>query len=164
MCPSWTQCHTGCKCSPASTYSADLCFEAEIIGFSGLYFFFNLSLTLYNKAVLASFPFPWSLTCMHSLCAAIGSFAAYKRGYFKRSSTLTARDQLVLVAYSSLYTVNIAVSNLSLNLVSVALHQVIRSTGPIFTILITLALFNKQYQLRTYLSLVPVIVGVGLAT
>ena len=121
-------------------------------------------MTLYNKIALVSFPFPWSLTCIHSLCATIGSYAAYRRGYFKRSAALTAKDQAILVAYSSLYTINIAVSNLSLNLVSVALHQVIRSTTPIFTIIISVVLFSKQYQMRTYLALVPVILGVCLAT
>jgi drug/metabolite transporter (DMT)-like permease len=74
------------------------------------------------------------------------------------------RENLILVAFSSLYTINIAVSNLSLNLVTVPLHQVVRSTTPLFTILISVCLFGKSYLFETYMSLVPVIIGVCLAT
>ena len=129
-----------------------------------LYFFFNLSLTLYNKIALTSFPFPWTLTCLHSLAATIGSWAAYKRGYFQRSAALQLREQLVLMVFSTLYTVNIAISNLSLNLVSVPFHQVVRSTTPLFTMIICICMFKKTYLLQTYLSLIPVIAGVCLAT
>lgn len=74
------------------------------------------------------------------------------------------RETLILVAFSSLYTVNIAVSNLSLNLVTVPLHQVVRSTTPLFTIVISILLFGKSYLFQTYMSLVPVVIGVCLAT
>lgn len=129
-----------------------------------LYFFFNLSLTLYNKFALVSFPFPFSLTCIHSLAAFIGSYFCYQRGYFTRVQSLGMRETLILVAFSSLYTINIAVSNLSLNLVTVPLHQVVRSTTPLFTILISILLFGKSYMFQTYMSLVPVVIGVCLAT
>ena len=39
-----------------------------------LYFFFNLSLTLYNKSVLIHFPFPYTLTAIHALCGTIGTW------------------------------------------------------------------------------------------
>lgn len=130
-----------------------------------LYFFFNLALTLYNKIALNTFPFPWSLTCIHSLCAWFGTRQAERRGYFASSgTTLGQKETLTLVAFSTLYTVNIAISNLSLNLVSVPLHQVVRSTTPLFTILISIVAFRKSFLTATYLSLIPVIVGVGLAT
>lgn len=129
-----------------------------------LYFFFNLSLTLYNKFALVSFPFPFSLTCIHSLAAFIGSYFCYSRGYFTRVQSLGLRETLILVAFSSLYTINIAVSNLSLNLVTVPLHQVVRSTTPLFTIVISILMFGKSYLFQTYMSLVPVVIGVCLAT
>lgn len=130
-----------------------------------MYFFFNLALTLYNKIALNTFPFPWSLTCIHSLCAWFGTRHAERRGYFTSSgTTLGQKETLTLVAFSTLYTVNIAISNLSLNLVSVPLHQVVRSTTPLFTILISIVAFRKTFLTATYLSLIPVIVGVALAT
>lgn len=104
------------------------------------------------------------MTCIHSLCASIGSYTCYKRGYFKRSVSINKRDHVTLLLYSSLYTINIAVSNLSLNLVSVPTHQVVRSTTPLFTIVISIILYKKTYLKEIYLSLIPVIFGVCLAT
>lgn len=83
-----------------------------------LYFAFNLGLTLYNKFVLQGFPFAWTLTGVQMLSGSIGSRIALSRGYFT-PATLTTKENLTMLAFSFLYTINIAVSNLSLHLVTV---------------------------------------------
>jgi drug/metabolite transporter (DMT)-like permease len=50
------------------------------------------------------------------------------------------------------------------NLVTVPFHQVVRALTPIFTIAINAVFFQQNYGKMTYLSLIPVISGVGLAT
>lgn len=81
----------------------------------GLYFFFNLSLTLYNKIILAlyDFPFPWTLTAIHTLCGAIGSYIFWKLKIFTPAQ-LGEQENMVMLAFSVLYTINIAISNVSL--------------------------------------------------
>jgi hypothetical protein len=69
-----------------------------------------------------------------------------------------------LVAFSVLFTVNIAMSNVSLAMVSVPFHQIIRSTTPVFAILIHRIIYARSYSTATYLSLVPLIMGVALTT
>jgi hypothetical protein len=49
-------------------------------------------------------------------------------------------------------------------MVSVPFHQIMRATCPLFTILIYQVFFSRRYALITYLSIVPVMLGVGLAT
>lgn len=49
-------------------------------------------------------------------------------------------------------------------MVSVPFHQIMRSTCPIFTILIYRFIYGRTYSQATYISLIPVILGVGLAT
>lgn len=49
-------------------------------------------------------------------------------------------------------------------MVSMPFHQILRSTTPIFTILIYRLRYNRAYSTRTYLSLIPIVVGVGFAT
>lgn len=49
-------------------------------------------------------------------------------------------------------------------LVSVPFHQILRSTTPAFAILIYRVVFNRSYSHATYLTLIPIIFGVGLAT
>ncbi|KAF1838433.1 TPT-domain-containing protein [Decorospora gaudefroyi] len=127
------------------------------------YFLFNLSLTFYNKAVMGSFPFPWLLTAVHTGSAALGSLIFLWCGHFTLTR-LSAREHLAHYLFSLLFTLNIAMSNLSLAMVSVPFHQIMRATCPLFTILIYRVIFSKRYPLITYASIVPVIVGVGLAT
>jgi drug/metabolite transporter (DMT)-like permease len=66
--------------------------------------------------------------------------------------------------FSVLYAINIAISNVSLAHVSLAFHQLLRSATPAFTIITELALFRKTRTLSIYLSLLPVVLGIGLAT
>jgi hypothetical protein len=83
-----------------------------------LYFCFNLGLTLYNKGVLIHFPFPYTLTALHALCGTFGGLILLKNGAFVPAK-LSDVDNLALVAFSVLYTINIAVSNISLQLVTI---------------------------------------------
>ncbi|KAL5487472.1 hypothetical protein ACEPAI_5580 [Sanghuangporus weigelae] len=128
-----------------------------------LYFLSNLSLTLYNKFVLVRFPFPYTLTALHALCGAVGGYILMERGVFE-PRTLSTSESAVLVAFSVLYTVNIAVSNLSLGLVTVPFHQVVRAATPIFVMAISYAFLSTRYTAKKLVSLLPVIAGVGFAT
>lgn len=83
-----------------------------------LYFFFNLSLTLYNKVVLVHFPYPYTVTALHALCGAIGGWSLLAQGLFVQKR-LTTSDNIALVMFSVLYAMNIAISNVSLTLVTV---------------------------------------------
>lgn len=49
-------------------------------------------------------------------------------------------------------------------LVSVPFHQIVRSSTPAFAVAIYRVVFNRTYSTATYLSLLPIIFGVGLAT
>lgn len=78
-----------------------------------LYFALNLFLTLFNKAILIDFQFPWILTAVHTFCSAIGATTLRMRGSFKPSQ-LSLKENMVMLAISVLYTINIAISNVSL--------------------------------------------------
>ncbi|KAF2238916.1 TPT-domain-containing protein [Viridothelium virens] len=127
------------------------------------YFMLNLCLTIYNKAVLGRFPYPWLITTLHTSFGAAGCSVLLARGHFKLTR-LTMRSHAILVGFSFLYTINIAISNVSLAMVSVPFHQIARSTCPIATILIYRAVYSRRYSNATYLSLIPIIAGVGMAT
>ncbi|GAA5861571.1 hypothetical protein JCM3774_002630 [Rhodotorula dairenensis] len=128
-----------------------------------LYFMFNLGLTLFNKLVLQGFPFAWTLTAIQMLSGTIGTQIALHRGAFTQAH-LTTKENGIMIMFSGLYTINIAVSNLSLGLVSVPFHQVVRAMTPLFTIMLSMVLFRKRHSRQTYLSLIPVVAGVAFAT
>lgn len=83
-----------------------------------LYFCFNLGLTLYNKGVLIHFPFAYTLTAIHALFGTVGGVLFLKAGMYT-PKRLSHSDTMALAAFSVLYTVNIAVSNLSLEMVTI---------------------------------------------
>ncbi|KAI8337624.1 TPT-domain-containing protein [Chlamydoabsidia padenii] len=129
----------------------------------GAYFILNLSLTLYNKAILLDFRYPWSLTAIHTFCGSVGCYLLYAFGVFTPAK-LKDNENMVMLMFSVLYTINIAISNVSLSLVSVAFHQVIRAMTPVFTVMISIAFLQKSYSNMIYLSLLPVVLGVAFAT
>jgi len=135
-----------------------------------MYFATNLGLTLYNKAVLqyASFHLPWLLTALHSICSFFGSFIFVTLGcggqHKSSAEANSRRGMATLFALSVLYTVNIAVSNISLDMVTLAFHQLVRSTTPVFAVVLSLMFNLKSFSTDTYLALTPVVLGVIMAT
>ncbi|KAG5645152.1 hypothetical protein DXG03_006775 [Asterophora parasitica] len=128
-----------------------------------LYFALNLSLTLYNKSLLITFPFPYTLSALHALCGSIGTLILVRTGS-SPVPRLNAHETLILLAFSGLYTVNIIVSNLSLGLVTVPFHQVVRASTPFFTILFSTLILGTRSSRPKLLALLPVVAGVGFAT
>lgn len=84
-------------------------------------------------------------------------------GYFKMSR-LGRRENLSLVAFSALFTANIAVSNLSLAMVSVPFYQTMRMLTPMFTIILYRVWYNRGYSAMTYASLLPLVIGAAMTT
>lgn len=78
-----------------------------------IYFALNLLMTLSNKAVMQAAKFPWLLTTTHTLATAVGCAILLLTGHFK-TTRLSSQDNLMLVLFSSLFALNIAVSNVSL--------------------------------------------------
>jgi len=62
---------------------------------------------------MAQFPFPYLLTGIHAACGSLGCMFFYYRGTFTLTR-LTDRENLTLLLFSTLYTINIAISNVSL--------------------------------------------------
>lgn len=91
---------------------------------------------------------------------------------------LTTKESMILAAFSVLYTINIAVSNISLQLVTVPVsrltpiqerqltsqfHQVVRASTPLFTIIISTVVLRTRFSAMKLVSLLPVVAGVGFA-
>lgn len=129
----------------------------------GFYFLCNVALTIYNKLILGKFPHPWLLTALHTGSASVGCYILRMRGAIPRTH-LNWNEEMKLVALSVLFTINIAISNVSLAMVSVPFHQIVRSTTPVVTVAAYRLLFGRSYSNETYLSLIPIVLGVGMTT
>lgn len=122
------------------------------------------------------------LTGIHTFCCALGCYISVYGLKLFYPATLNSEERWIMIAFSFLYTINIvtltylyliinnfiitfqAISNVSLSMVTVPFHQVVRATTPVFTILLSILFLSKRFSVSIYISLIPVIVGVALAT
>ncbi|ORY52901.1 TPT-domain-containing protein, partial [Rhizoclosmatium globosum] len=77
------------------------------------------------------------------------------------------KDQLIVLLFSFLYTANIAFSTISMSMVSLAFHQIVRSMNPVVTLGMEFLFLGKWRQgvpSDIVSSLGVIIFGVGLAT
>jgi drug/metabolite transporter (DMT)-like permease len=136
--------------------------------------------TLLNKAAFATvdFHYPYFLSFVHMVCNSIGSqfvFWSLERdvksgqtGIFQRLLGKIVRKDLddtgkkYIIAFSVIFSLNIAIGNVSLRHVSVNFNQVMRSLVPAITILIGL-LLGKNISSNRIISVVPVVIGVAMA-
>eukprot|EP01132_Coremiostelium_polycephalum_P000443 gene443-561_t len=65
---------------------------------------------------------------------------------------------------SILFCSNIVLGNVSIRWVPVSFMQTIKSSVPLFTVVLQVAFFQKTFSRDVYLSMVPIVGGVGLAS
>lgn len=141
----------------------------------------NIGVTLLNKASFATvdFHYPYFLSFVHMVCNSIGSVIIFRSiehdartgttGFFQSLLGTINRKQLddsgrkKILGFSVIFSLNIAVGNVSLRHVSVNFNQVMRSLVPAITIAIGLCL-GKDISNKRIISVIPVVMGVAMAT
>ena len=140
----------------------------------------NVGVTLLNKAAFATvdFHYPYFLSFVHMVCNSLGSqmvFMSLKHdkatghtGLFQRllgnieRQDLESTGKRSIIAFSVIFSLNIAIGNVSLRHVSVNFNQVMRSLVPAITIIMGLIL-GKHISSNRIVSVIPVIAGVAMA-
>eukprot|EP00526_Cylindrotheca_closterium_P018694 CAMPEP_0113609150 /NCGR_PEP_ID=MMETSP0017_2-20120614/4329_1 /TAXON_ID=2856 /ORGANISM="Cylindrotheca closterium" /LENGTH=362 /DNA_ID=CAMNT_0000517931 /DNA_START=55 /DNA_END=1142 /DNA_ORIENTATION=+ /assembly_acc=CAM_ASM_000147 len=140
----------------------------------------NIGVTLLNKASFSTvdFHYPYFLSFVHMVCNSIGSVIVFRSiekdartgrtGFFQSLLGTINRKKLkdsgrkYIVGFSVVFSLNIAVGNVSLRHVSVNFNQVMRSLVPAITILMGLCL-GKYISNRRIIAVIPVVIGVAMA-
>lgn len=99
------------------------------------------------------------LTAVHLGCTGVMSQGMKLAGAYDATS-ITFQQVKSLVLFSLIFTINIWVSNFSLMAVSVAVHQVFRTTIPLFTMGLSYLLYQESYPMRMLPAIGCVILGV----
>jgi len=141
----------------------------------------NIGITLLNKASFATvdFHYPYFLSFLHMVCNSIGSAFIFrsikkdteagKTGFFQSLLGTITRKKLdkngrkYILAFSVIFSLNIAIGNVSLRHVSVNFNQIMRSLVPAITITMGLCL-GKDISKNRIIAVVPVVMGVAMAT
>jgi len=140
----------------------------------------NVGVTLLNKAAFATvdFHYPYFLSFVHMVCNSIGSQMVFmslgkdeisgNTGIFQRLLGRVERKSLdsvgkrSIIGFSVIFSLNIAIGNVSLRHVSVNFNQVMRSLVPAVTIAMGFCI-GKEISSGRIISVIPVIVGVAMA-
>jgi len=149
----------------------------------------NIAVTLLNKMAFATvnFKYPYFLSAIHMACNAVGSqllfWLARRDNMFNSSNNsstqksggwihemlggmhrqdLSRDGQILILGFSVVFSLNIAIGNVSLSHVSVNFNQVLRSMVPVVTIAIGM-LTGKVFSTHIKLAVLPVIAGVAMA-
>jgi hypothetical protein len=146
--------------------------------------FNNVGVTLINKAVFASvhFQYPYFLSAVHMVCNSLGSQAVFwqlrrdvirekeggSAGWITRllgniqRKDVDSAGQWLIIGFSVIFSLNIAIGNVSLKHVSVNFNQVMRSLVPVIAIAMGICL-GKKFSAARKLAVLPVIMGVVMA-
>ena len=137
----------------------------------------NIGVTLLNKAAFAKvdFRYPFFLSAIHMACNFLGSqYVFYTQRQNSKNSLVTkllgtinrhnldAAGRKSILLFSIIFSLNIAIGNVSLKFVSVNFNQVMRSLVPALTIFMGI-LMGKQFSTRRKISVLPIIAGVAMA-
>lgn len=140
----------------------------------------NLCLTLLNKAAFSKvdFKYPFFLSFVHMICNSIGSQLVFRYIDFRKKKQTSPQVESILgdvvrkdldkngrkmiLMFSVVFSLNIAIGNLSLRHVSVNFNQVMRSLVPAIAIFFE-SILGKHISTRRKIAVLPVILGVAMA-
>eukprot|EP01130_Rhizamoeba_saxonica_P011181 TRINITY_DN462_c0_g1_i1.p1 TRINITY_DN462_c0_g1~~TRINITY_DN462_c0_g1_i1.p1 ORF type:complete len:299 (+),score=31.28 TRINITY_DN462_c0_g1_i1:253-1149(+) len=130
-----------------------------------IWFSLNIGLTIMNKSFFAfwDFGYPVTLSSVHMLFTCVFSYVLINRVGIQRKQ-LNTDQNMKLVLFSLLFTMNIVVGNIGIRFVSVSLVQVIRSLIPGITMLLSFLILAKTYEKKYLYSVVLVCIGVCIAS
>jgi len=150
--------------SPSSSSSS-----ADILSSGGFWLLIwlvnNIGVTLLNKSAFQSvdFKYPFFLSSLHMAFNTVGSHVYH---YFTSSSNkralLPGVETTPIYLFSIVFSLNIAIGNVSLRHVSVNFNQVMRSLVPALTLAFGL-LQRKSISRQKSLAVLPIVLGVALS-
>lgn len=127
----------------------------------------NIFTVVLNKYLFQfiDFTYPLTLTAIHMLICSIGSFIVLR---MLRLVPLIAIDKNKygshILPLAAIFCINIILGNISLRYIPVSFMQTIKSLVPAFTVLLQVSVFKQPSPNMIYLTLIPVVGGVALAS
>ena len=126
----------------------------------------NIGVVLLNKYLLSyyGFRFPVLLTLLHMVACSLLTAATVAGGFVRVQRLKTQRQFAKVTLLSMAFTVVIVLGNVSLRLIPVSFNQALGACTPLFTAILERVVQNKHESFWTYTALVPVVLGIIVAT
>lgn len=136
---------------------------AETVFYFAAWYFLNVQFNILNKQIYNYFPYPWFVSCVHLI---VGLFVMA----FFWGSKLVEYEQpdkdflkaLSLPAF--LHAFGHCLTNVSFAAVAVSFTHTVKTLEPVFTSIGSYMVTGTVYPLPVYLSLLPIMAGVAIAS
>lgn len=135
----------------------------QVGSYFALWYFFNIGYNIYNKKALNALPLPWTIATLQ-LAAGIPYVAFLWLTGIRKTPKLSGENvkNILPVAMGHLGTHIGAV--ISLGAGAVSFTHIVKASEPVVSAALTAACLGTYYSLPTYLSLLPIVGGVALAS
>ncbi|KAK7379334.1 hypothetical protein VNO80_04792 [Phaseolus coccineus] len=137
------------------------------IGLVAAWYSSNIGVLLLNKYLLSNygFKYPIFLTMCHMTACSLLSYVAIAWMKVVPLQTIRSRVQFFKIsALSLVFCVSVVFGNISLRYLPVSFNQAVGATTPFFTAVFAYLITFKREAWLTYLTLVPVVTGVIIAS
>ncbi|KAJ0978205.1 hypothetical protein J5N97_013679 [Dioscorea zingiberensis] len=137
------------------------------VGLVASWYSSNIGVLLLNKYLLSNYGFryPIFLTMCHMTACSLFSYASVAWLKLVPLQTVRSRLQLLKIAALSLvFCLSVVSGNVSLRFLPVSFNQAVGATTPFFTAVFAYVMTVKRESWITYLTLVPVVTGVIIAS
>ncbi|KAI4372951.1 hypothetical protein MLD38_011129 [Melastoma candidum] len=137
------------------------------VGLIASWYASNIGVLLLNKYLLSNygFKYPIFLTMCHMTACSLLSYVAIAWMKMVPMQTLRSRVQFFKIAALSLvFCISVVFGNISLRFLPVSFNQAVGATTPFFTAVFAYIMTFKREEWITYLTLVPVVTGVIIAS
>ncbi|MBA0571996.1 hypothetical protein Golob_002363 [Gossypium lobatum] len=137
------------------------------IGLVTAWYSSNIGVLLLNKYLLSNygFKYPIFLTMCHMTACSLLSYIAIAWMKMVPMQTIRSRVQFFKIsALSLVFCVSVVFGNISLRFLPVSFNQAVGATTPFFTAVFAYLMTLKREAWLTYLTLVPVVAGVIIAS
>lgn len=125
----------------------------------------NIGVILLNKYLLSvyGFRFPILLTLFHMVSCTLCSASVVLFGVVPLQKLKSTKHTIKVATLAFVFCCSIVAGNVSLRFIPVSFSQAIGATTPIFTAIFA-AMFGRIESGRTYLALIPIVIGIVLAS
>ncbi|CAM9336055.1 unnamed protein product [Choristocarpus tenellus] len=124
----------------------------------------NMGLTMINKYAFSytDFHYPLTVSAFHMACNWLGTSLYFLlRGVGRKQ--IKRQDYRTLLLFSAIFSLNIAIGNISASLVSVNFNQVLRALVPPLVMVVGTCGFRKKYSSARKLAVIPIVIGVAFS-